>query len=114
MADNGGKRPCERTSHFLHLPLLYSPAMSDRRNRAVLHTRLHSAETGASGTQRGEIDLRFILGAFVLIVLARPLAAAAVDIQSSLASTPAFSWFSGGVIAVLMMAAIAAAVLGLE
>jgi hypothetical protein len=54
------------------------------------------------------------MGTIVLIVLAGPLTAAAVDIQSSLASTPAFSWISAGVIALLIIAAMAAAALGLE
>jgi hypothetical protein len=50
----------------------------------------------------------------VLIIIAGPLIAAAVDIQSSLASTSAFSWFSGGVIALLIVATVVAAALGMD
>ena len=88
--------------------------MSDRQDRVLLHARLQSGETNASGTERGQITPRVIFGAFVLIIVARPLAGAAVNIQSALASTPAFSWVSGGVVALLIVATIAAAVLGLE
>lgn len=79
-----------------------------------MRSQLHNVKTDANGRQRGQIDLRLILGVFVLIVIAGPLAAAAIDIQASLASTPAFSWFSGGVIALLIVGAVAAAALGLE
>jgi hypothetical protein len=88
--------------------------MSDIQERARQQTLMHSANTNANRTQRGQITPRFILGAFVLIVIAGPLAAAAVDIQSSLASGPGFSWFSAGVMALLIVAAIVAAALGLE
>lgn len=77
-------------------------------------SKLHSVKTDSSDTQRGQIDLRLIFGAFVLIVIAGPLAAAAINLQASLASTPTFSWFSGGVIALLIVAAVAAALLGLD
>jgi uncharacterized membrane protein YdcZ (DUF606 family) len=71
-------------------------------------------KTDTRKNRRGQIEPRFILGMFVLIVIAGPLITAAVDMQSSLASTPAFSWFSGGVIAILFVAAVVAAVLGIE
>ncbi|WP_204366201.1 hypothetical protein [Halosimplex carlsbadense] len=88
--------------------------MSDQQERARQQTSMHSVNTNASGAQRGQISPRFILGVFVLIVIAGPLANAAIDIQSSLASTPAFSWLSAGVIAILIVAAIIAAALGEE
>lgn len=83
--------------------------MSDRQDGKQL-SRAENTRKEA----RGQVDPRFILGVFVLIVIAGPLIAVGVDIQSALASTPAFSWFTGGVIALLIVAAIAAAVLGLE
>ncbi len=64
--------------------------------------------------QRGQADPQTIMGVFVLFVLAGPLITVAFDIQSSLASSPAFSWLSGGVIALLIIATIVAAALGLE
>lgn len=114
MPVNGGYRVCERSFPFLHPQSLYRPVMSDRKDRALLRAQLHRIEPDTSGTQRGQVDPQLIMGAFVLIVIAGPLIAAAVDIQSSLASTPAFSWFTGGVIALLIVAAIVAAALGLE
>jgi len=63
---------------------------------------------------RGQINPRIILGVFVVVVITGPLVGAAVDIQSSLASTPAFSWFTAGVIALLFVATIIAAALGLD
>lgn len=63
---------------------------------------------------RGQINPSLILGAFILIVIAGPLIAVGVDIQTSLASTPAFSGLTAGVIALLIIAAFAAAALGLE
>lgn len=63
---------------------------------------------------RGQIDPRLIIGLFVLFVIAGPLIAVGVNIQSALESTPAFSEFAAGVIALLIVAAMAAAALGLE
>lgn len=83
--------------------------MSDRQDRK----RVRRAESTRKEA-RGQVDPRFILGVFVLIVIAGPLIAVGVDIQSALASTEAFSWFTGGVIALLIVAAIVAAILGLE
>lgn len=88
--------------------------MSSKRNTELQRAQQYSAKVNASGMQRGQIDPQFILGAFVLIVIAGPLVAVGVDIQSELASTSAFSWFSGGVIAILIVAAMVAAALGLD
>lgn len=86
--------------------------MSRREDSARLYTRMQNAER--SETQRGQVDPQRIVGVFVLVVIAGPLAGAAFDIQSSLASTPAFSWFSAGVIAILIVAAVVVAALGFE
>lgn len=51
-----------------------------------------------------------VIGGFVLVLIAEPLAAAAVDIQEGLASTPAFSQLTAGVVAFLIIAAIVAAI----
>lgn len=51
-----------------------------------------------------------VLGGFVLVIIARPLAAAAVDIQEGLASTSAFSELAASVLALLIIAAIVAAI----
>lgn len=88
--------------------------MADRQNRTRLRTRSHSEETMVNGTQRGQVEPRHIFGFIILIVIAPALITAAVDIQSSLASTPAFTWFSASVIAILIVAALVAAALGLE
>ena len=88
--------------------------MCDEKERTKLQEPLLSVTTNTSKAQRGQIDPQFIVGVFVLMVIAGPLIAAAVDIQSSLASTPAFTMLSGGVIAILIVAAIVAAALGVE
>lgn len=44
-----------------------------------------------AGESRGQVMPRLVLGGFVLVLIAGPLAAAAVDIQEGLASTPVFS-----------------------
>lgn len=51
-----------------------------------------------------------VIGGFVLFLIARPLAAAAVDIQEGLASTSAFSQLTAGVVAFFIIAAIVAAI----
>jgi len=61
--------------------------------------------------QRGHVDGWLVIGAFIALVLAVPLATAAVDIQSSLAAVPGFSWLTATIIAVLIVAAMVAAVL---
>lgn len=114
MTVSGGCRACKRSLRFFYLPASYPPAMSDRRNRSPPRRVLDSEGTEAARGERGQIDPRYIVGAIVLVFLAKPLAAAAFDIQSSLASTPVFSWFWSSVIALLFVAAIVAAVLGLE
>lgn len=93
-----------------HNPLL----MLDGRGRPQLSIRPNSDITVVIGTRRGQITPRLILGTIVLVVIASPLAAVALDIQESFASTPAFSWFWAWVIALLIVAAVVAAVLGLD
>jgi hypothetical protein len=89
-------------------------SMADDNDSAERCTPLERVSNTDQNLQRGQIDGRLILGAFVVIVLAGPLATAAVDIQSSLATTPAFTWFSATVIALLIVATIVAAALGTE
>ena len=114
MAINSVYQPCEQSSRFLHPVDQSLIAMSNRKGRALTRSWLYSMKTDANSTQRGQIDLRIIVGAFVLVIISGPLVAAAIDIHTSLASTPAFSSLSGGVIALLIVAAVVAAALGME
>lgn len=50
----------------------------------------------------------------MLLTLAGPLLVVAVDIQSALASNPAFTGVSAAIIAILLVTPIAVAVLGLD
>ena len=70
--------------------------------------------TGQKMTERGLIEPRIILGAFALLLVAGPLVTLGIEIQSSLAATPAFSWLSAGLIAFLLVAIVVARLLGLE
>ncbi|UTF55831.1 hypothetical protein [Natronosalvus rutilus] len=63
-----------------------------------------------TGRSRGQVTPRLILGGFVLVLIAGPLAAAAVDIQDRLASTSTFSPLAAAVIALLIIAVIVAAI----
>ncbi|WP_152419890.1 hypothetical protein [Natrialba hulunbeirensis] len=88
--------------------------MSKRQGSSLFRKRLQSTERDANEGRRGQINPQFILGAFVLIVLAGPLATIAIDLQSAFASAPGFSWLSATVIALLIVAAMVAAALGIE
>lgn len=69
-----------------------------------------SRPTKPAEDSRGQVTPRLVLGGFVLVLIAGPLAAAAVDIQEGLASTPAFSPLTAAVLALLIIAAIVAAI----
>jgi hypothetical protein len=88
--------------------------MIDDDDSAGVCTRVWRVSTSDQDHQRGQIDARLILGVLALILVAGPLATTAVDIQSSLAATPAFSWVSAGAIALLFVAIIVAGLLGVE
>lgn len=81
--------------------------MPDKDRRSQLNMAERSPKRS-----RAQVEPRTILGVFVLIIIAGPLLAVGTDIQSALASTQAFSWFSAGVMALLIVAAVVAAVLG--
>lgn len=74
-------------------------------------TPLEKASHTNQGRQRGQIDGRYVLGAFIAVILANPLATAAIDIQSQL-STAGFSWLSATLLAGLIVAAMGVAALG--
>lgn len=59
---------------------------------------------------RGQVTPRLILGCFIFVLIAGPLASAAIDIQEELASTPAFSPLTSAVLALLIIGAIVAAI----
>lgn len=88
--------------------------MTDNDDSAERYTPLECVSNTGQNLQRGQIDGRIILGAFVVVVLAKPMSTVAVDIQASLATTPVFTWFSATVIALLIVAAVVAAALGLD
>lgn len=88
--------------------------MSDRQDRSTIRPGLSGENNSQHGTDRGQIDPRLIVGCFVLIIIAGPLVASIVDIQSALASTPTFTGVSAAVIALLLLATIVAGILGLD
>jgi len=86
--------------------------MTDDEDSADLCTPFERVSNTGQDLHRGQVDARFAIRAFIILVLAVPLATAAVDISSSLAATPTFTWFSATVIALLIMAVMVAAALG--
>jgi len=88
--------------------------MTDDEDSAGHCTSFERVSNNTQDRQRGQISGRLVLVAFVTLVLAGPLATIAVDIQSSLATTSAFSWVTAGIIALLIVGAMAAKALGLE
>jgi len=62
--------------------------------------------------QRGQIDEQYVLGAFIAVILASPLATAAVDIQYHLSAVTGFSWLSATLLAGLIVAMMVPAALG--
>jgi len=88
--------------------------MTDDEDGAGHCTSFKRVSNTTQDRQRGQITGRLVLGVFVALVLAAPLATIAVDIQSSLAATSAFSWVTAGIIALLTVGAMAAKALGLE
>lgn len=87
------------------------PWMTDDEDGAGHCTTVERVSTSDWNRQRGHVDGRLVLGAFVVAVLAEPLATTAVDIQASPAAVPGFSWLTATVIALLIVAAMVAAVL---
>jgi len=85
--------------------------MTDDEDYAGHCTPLGRVSNTDQHRQHGQVDGRLILGAFVVAGLAGPLATAAVDIQSSLAAVPGFSWLTATAVALLIVAAMVAAVL---
>lgn len=89
-------------------------AMSERQDTPATRPKPKAENRRYRNSNRAQIDPRMILGGGVLLILAGPLVVVAVDIQSALASTPAFTGLSAGLIAILLVLAIAAAALGLD
>ena len=61
--------------------------------------------------QREQIDGQYVLGAFIAVILAGPLATAAVEIQYHLPAVTGFSWLSATLLAGLIVAVLVAAAL---
>ena len=74
-------------------------------------TPLEKASHTNQSRQRGQFGGRYVLGAFIAVVLSDPLATAAIDVQSQL-STAGFSWLSATLLSGLIVAVMAAAALG--
>ena len=85
--------------------------MTDTEDRAGHYAPLGRVSSTDQHRQRGQVDGRLIFGALVIAGLAGPLATAAVDIQSSLAAMPGFSWLTATAVALLIVAAMVATVL---
>jgi len=88
--------------------------MSSDSDRPPFRTRPRGVWNTDQKQDRGQIEGRHILGAIIVIVVVGPLTATAIDIQASLAILPQFSWLSGAIIAILIVAAMLAAALGLD
>ena len=88
--------------------------MVDDEDSAQRYTPSEYVSNTDQNLQRGQSDGRLVLGAVIVAVIAGPLATAAIDIRSSLAAVPGFSWQSAGLIALLTVGAIVAAALGGE
>lgn len=89
-------------------------AMSEKEERPTPQSESEADNRKYRHNNRAQIDPRLVLGGGVLLILAGPLLVVAVDIQSALASTPAFTGVSAAIIAILLVTAIAAAALGLD
>lgn len=66
--------------------------------------------SGSADRSCGLVSVRTVLGVFVLVMIAGPLAGATVDIQRSLSNIPSFSGLEAGFIALLVVLAILAAI----
>jgi len=62
---------------------------------------------------RGQIDVRFAAGLVVLFLIGGALVSAAAKLQTGLAATPAFSWVHATIVAILVLVALVAMILGL-
>ena len=67
-----------------------------------------------SQTDRGEADLRIIVGVILLIFIGPALLGAGVKIQSAFVALPGFNWFWATLIAGLFVLAFGLAALGYE
>ena len=88
--------------------------MSENEDRSIPRSDSEPDNRKYRHNDRAQIDPRLVLGGGVLLILAGPLIIVALDIQSALASTPAFTGVSAAIIAILLVTAIAAAALGLD
>lgn len=73
-----------------------------------------SATETAPTEQRGQLDVRFIFGVVILLLIGGALLSAASKLQAGLSASPAFSEFAAGLIALLFLLALGAAILGVE
>ena len=89
--------------------------MPERQDTTRTETQFTSQEVAVKfSSQRGQLEPQHLLGAFVLILIGGPLIAAAGDLQDGLATSPAFSEFWAGIIAVLFLLALVFGILGVE
>lgn len=89
--------------------------MAKKQDATRTDTQLTSQEEAVkSSSQRGQLEPQHLLGAFVLILIGGSLVAAAGDLQDGLASSPAFSEFWAGIIALLFLLALVFGILGIE
>ncbi len=88
--------------------------MSDDEESATLCTRSRAVSYTTQNEQRGQIEVRSILSVFVLVIIGGALVAAAIDMQSSLASMSGGSWFWATMLTLSIVAVMVAAALGLE
>ena len=61
--------------------------------------------------QRRQIDKQYVLGAFIAVTLASPLATVTVEMQHHLSAVPSISWLSATLLAGLIVVMMAAAAL---
>lgn len=89
--------------------------MPEKQDTTRTDTRFTSQEEAVkSSSQRGQLEPQHLLGAFVLILIGGPLIAAADDLQDGLATSPPFSEFWAGIIALLFLLALVFGILGIE
>ena len=76
--------------------------------------RTWKADGASAASQRGQIDVRFAFGLFVLLLIGGALFGAASDFQAGLVASPAFSWLGATVVSGLLLVALIAMILGIE
>ena len=88
--------------------------MSKKENSSCVQSESDADSCSWKNADRGQTLPRLVVGGFVLAIVAVPLLSAMTDFQDGLASTPVFSPLSATVIALLLLAALVAGILGLD